>query len=126
VGLRSYNRSGPINPHVETYTLPEGVTYKGQSTLQVRADHGAFGLLVSPQFRLGSKVTLAVPLVFGGMGGGFYLFGEDRDTPDGRRVSEWENDLFGDADSGFGTFLEAGVEARYRTTIPYVSLGAGV
>ncbi len=123
IGLYYYGRSGPINPHTINYALPEGTTYRGQSSIHFRADHGAFGLFVSPQFRVG-KVTLDVPIMFGGMGAGFYLTDEDRITPDGRRVSEWEDELLGDADAGGGTMLEIGVRARTAIT-PGIEIGIG-
>lgn len=116
-GFFFYGRSGPINSHTETLILEEGMSYKGQSQIQVRADHGAFGLFVAPQFRLAKgKLCLDVPLQFGQMGAGFYLTGEDRNTPDGRRVSEWENELMGGVDAGFGFMVEGGARLRMPLT----------
>lgn len=109
-----YGRSGPINAKNFRLELEEGVRYKGQTALNLRADHAAYGLEVAPQFPLGkSNITLDVPLAFGQLGAGFYLTGEDRNTPDGRRVSEWEDELMGDADAGFGYVLEGGLRARW-------------
>lgn len=54
-------------------------------------------------------LSLSTPLAVGYGGFGFYLHGEDRDTPDGRRVSEWENELFGGRDSFLGLMLDAGL-----------------
>ncbi len=121
-----YGRSGPINPHTQTVAFPEGVTYKGQSGIDVRADHAAFGVMVAPQFPLaGGRLTLDIPVSFGQIGAGFYLTGEDRDTPDGRTVSAWENDLFNQADASFGYLLEGGL--RLRTTLsPASGIEAGI
>ena len=70
VGFIVYNRSGPINPHTERLVLEEGQTYKGQSQLDLRSDHGAFGIVIAPQFRFG-KLTVDVPLVAGQVGQDF-------------------------------------------------------
>ena len=65
---------------------------------------------MTPIIPLGKgRVNLEVPLVFGQIGAGFYLKGEDRHTPDGRRVSEWENELLNNMDAGFGWMVEGGV-----------------
>jgi hypothetical protein len=119
IGFFYYGRSGPINPHTETLALPVGQTYKGQQTLSLRADHGAFGLMLAPQFPLAQgRLILDIPLAFGQMGAGFYLTGENRDTPDGRRVSAWENELMDGQDAAFGYVAEGGLRVRAR-------LGAG-
>lgn len=126
VGFFFYGRSGPINPHTETLTLTAATAYKGQTSLQLRADHGAFGLMIAPQFSLG-KWTLDVPLMVGGMGAGFYLTGDNRYTPDGRRVSEWEDQLLEDADAGGGLLLEGGIRARVPIAkAGGIELGAGI
>jgi hypothetical protein len=91
VGYYMYGRSGPINGRTFATQLPEGITYKGQSQVNLRADHGSFGLLLVPSFRLpGSAIEVDIPLMIGMLGGGFYLAGADRHTPDGRRVSAWK------------------------------------
>lgn len=113
IGLFGYGRSGPINPQEYTLVLPAGETYKGQSELQVRADQGAFGIMIAPQFSLSESWSIDIPLQFGQMGAGFYLFGENRNTPDGRRVSEWENELMGENDAGFSLMYEGGVRLHY-------------
>lgn len=114
LGFFYYGRSGPINPHIENWALPAGQTYKGQSSLALRADHAAFGLMVAPQFALANrKITVDVPVAFGQMGAGFFLVGDDRNTPDGRRVSEWENELLADGDAAFGLMAEGGVRVRF-------------
>ncbi|MEL6651640.1 MAG: hypothetical protein AAFQ87_12640 [Bacteroidota bacterium] len=124
-GIFFYGRSGPINPQTFVLTLPEGQTYKGKSSLDLRGDHGAFGLFVSPVFSLGEQWQLEVPLMFGQLGAGFYLVGEDRVTPDGRRVSDWEDELMGDTDAGFGWLLEGGVRAS-RPITPSGNVRAGL
>ncbi len=125
VGLQVYGRPGPINPTIFMVPTSDGQVYRGSTTLRLRADHGAFGLLVAPSFDLG-KWKLDIPLNFGSVGGGFYLFGEDRETPDGRRVSEWENELMDGRDAGFGTWLEFGVRAFVPLKTPGISIGAGL
>ena len=127
VGYYMYGRSGPINGKTFPTNLPEGITYKGQSRVNLRADHGSFGLLVAPSFRLpGSRVEVDIPLMIGMLGGGFYLAGPDRNTPDGRRVSEWENELFGGKDAGFAPTLEAGIRALVPTRNPGIRWGLGL
>lgn len=126
VGMFYYGRSGPINPHTVSYSLDEGQTYKGKETIDFRADHGAFGVVVAPQFKLG-KVHMDIPLMFGQFGAGFYLTDEDRLTPDGRRVSEWEDDLLGGEDAGFGWILEGGIRARTSLTQDnHIQIGMGL
>ena len=112
IGIFGYGRSGPINPQEYQVILPAGETYKGQSEVNVRADHGAFGLMIAPQFQLGEQWKVDIPIYIGQMGAGFYLFGDNRITPDGRRVSEWENELMGGVDAGFSMHYEAGVRLK--------------
>ncbi|MFK7922814.1 MAG: hypothetical protein AB8H47_12695, partial [Bacteroidia bacterium] len=126
-GFFYYGRSGPINPQTYELILPSGTEYNGKSSLNLGADHGAFGLFVSPVVSLGSDWQLEVPIKFGQMGAGFYLVGEDRVTPDGRRVSEWEDDLMGASDAGFGWLLEGGVRlSRALPTEANIRVGAGI
>lgn len=40
--------------------------------------------------------------------------GEDRDTPDDRRVSEWENELQDGRDSSFSFAVDAGARLKVR------------
>jgi hypothetical protein len=111
-GLFYYGRSGPINSQTYTVDLPEGQSYLGQPSVLVRADHGAFGLILAPQFPLRNGWTLDIPLNLGQMGAGFYLFGENRLTPDGARVSTWENKLMDSRDAGFSLLFEGGVRIK--------------
>lgn len=112
IGFFGYGRSGPINPQEYQVLLPAGETYKGQSEVSVRADHGVFGLMIAPQFQLGEDWKVDIPLYVGQMGAGYYLFGDNRITPDGRRVSEWENELMGGVDAGFSLHYEAGIRLK--------------
>lgn len=125
VGFVYVGRSGPINPHTETLDLPEGTAYKGQGTLQVRADHALTGLVISPQFRLSPSLTLDIPIIFGMLGAGFFLTDEDRLTPDGRRVSAWENELMNNMDAGFGIAFEGGLRIRKEVRTG-ISAGLGI
>lgn len=125
IGIHSYGRSGPINGKTFQIEASDGQVYKGSSTLTLRADHGAFGLLLAPSFQLGNW-EMDVPLMLGMVGGGFYLFGADRETPDGRRVSEWENQLMGEEDAGFGNLIEFGLRAFAPLKTKGISLGAGL
>jgi hypothetical protein len=57
-------------------------------------------------------LALSVPLTVGFGGFGYYLTGSDRQTPDGRRVSAWENELFNERDSFLGVVLDVGARAH--------------
>ena len=61
-------------------------------------------------------LAIAFPLTVGYGGFGFYLHGDDRNTPDGRRVSEWENELFDGRDSHLGVVIDAGI--RLMAVLP--------
>ena len=127
IGYFNYGRSGPINAKTFPTQLPEGKTYKGKSTIDLRADHGAFGLMVAPSFFIpNTNVEIDVPVYYGMVGAGFYLAGEDRKTPDNRRVSEWENDLFEGEDAAFTSLLEVGVRAFFPTGLNGLRVGAGL
>jgi hypothetical protein len=127
IGFYNYGKSGPINSHTINTPLPDGKTYKGKSSLDLRADHGAFGLMIAPSFTLPkSKIEIDFPINYGAVVGGFYLAGDDRKTPDNRRVSEWENELFEGKDAGFGGMFEFGVRAFVPTKINGLQWGIGV
>ena len=113
LGIYTYGRPGPINSQTYTVEASNGQSYKGSTTLTVRADQLSFGLLIAPTFKL-KNWNFDIPLNIGTMGAGFYFAGDDRITPDGDRVSVWENKMMDEKDAGFGTYLEAGV----RTFIP--------
>ncbi len=125
VGILGYGRSGPINPQEFTVETSTGESYRGSNVLRLRADHGAFGLMIAPSFSL-RKIHMDIPIVLGQLGAGFYLLGEDRNTPDGRRVSEWENQLMDGRDAGFANMLEVGVRAFVPLSNEHISLGAGL
>ncbi|MEZ4827598.1 MAG: hypothetical protein R3C61_15145 [Bacteroidia bacterium] len=125
LGFNYFSRSGPINPQTFPLVLPAEAEYKGQTTLQLRSDHGAFGVMVAPVFSFGG-VKLEIPVSAGFMGAGYFLTGENRITPDGRRVSEWEDELMGDNDAGFGTMIEGGVKILFPLKNVPISLGSGI
>ena len=130
IGIRTYGRSGPINTgQLYDLVLEDGVTYKGKSVLQVANDHGYLGLEIAYNLRLNSeRVLLRFPVSFGQFGAGFYLLGDDRITPDGRRVNEWEDELQGSNDAGFGLLSEFGGQVIYQV-MPnnrHLNLFAGV
>lgn len=116
IGLRVYGRSGPINLHQQyELVLPEGNTYKGKSVLSLANDHGYLGAEVAYNLKLNSdRMMLRFPFSFGQFGAGFYLQNDDRITPDGRRVNEWEDDLQEGEDAGFGLASEVGVQLVYQ------------
>lgn len=127
VGYFFYGRSGPINSKTFATDLQPGVTYKGKSQVHLRADHGAFGLMIAPAFRLpNSRVEIDVPIMIGSIGAGFYLAGDDRKTPDGARVSEWENKLFDGKDAAFAGLTEVGIRALVPAKNPAVKFGFGL
>ena len=127
IGYFNYGRSGPINSYTINTPLPDGKTYKGKSSIDLRADHGAFGLMIAPSFTLRkSKIEIDFPINIGSIGAGFYLAGDDRKTPDNRRVSEWENELFEGNDAAFAGMFEFGVRAFMPTQINGLQWGVGV
>lgn len=125
LGVMYYGRPGPINAQTYTVTPLNGQTYKGQSEVTLRADHGAFGLFIAPTFNL-NRIRLEIPITIGQMGAGFYLTGDDRLTPDGDRVSVWEDRLLDGQDAGFSMFYEAGVRAYLPLKNENLSVGVGV
>lgn len=116
IGIHYYGRSGPINLHGNyELVLPEGVTYKGQSTVTLGADHGYLGLEAAYTIRLkNERIAIRIPVSFGQFGAGFYLRGDDRYTPDGERTSVWEDKLQGGEDAGFGLCSEFGAQLLYQ------------
>ncbi|MEM9919196.1 MAG: hypothetical protein AAF990_13925 [Bacteroidota bacterium] len=129
-GIRTYGRSGPINQgQVYDLVLEEGVTYKGKSVIQVANDHGYLGLEIAYNLKLNAdRLVIRFPISFGQFGAGFYLLDDDRITPDGRRVNEWEDELQEGNDAGFGLLSEFGGQVIYQL-IPnnrYLNLFAGL
>jgi hypothetical protein len=125
IGIHAYGRSGPINPKTFTIEAYNGQTYKGSSTINLKADWSTIGILIAPTFRI-KNVEIDIPINYGMGAGGFYLFGDDRTTPDGARVSEWENKLMNGEDASFGSWIELGVRGFFPTKIKGVQFGAGV
>ena len=130
VGIRYYGRSGPINEHQEyALVLPDGETYKDQSTLQLGADHGYIGLEAAYNVYLKEdRLLIRFPVSLGQVGAGFYLKDSDRVTPDGRRVSEWEDELQDGTDAGFGLASEVGVHLFYQpiSSVDNLRVGGGL
>ncbi len=119
VGVAGYSRPGPINPQ----TFAVDADYDGSSSVNLRSDGGVTGILVAPGTDLG-RWHLDAPFLVGYGGFGFYLHGEDRVTPDGRKPSAWENELFGGRDSSFGVGLDGGLRASFAAgehVRPYVA-----
>jgi hypothetical protein len=110
VGLAGYARPGPINPA----RFPVEVPYKGHDEISLRSDGGVVGIFAAPGAPLGPRLHLSLPLLVGYGGFGFYLHGDDRQTPDGRKPSAWENELLDGRDSSFGLALEGGVRLGWQ------------
>lgn len=121
VGLGGLGRPGPWNPKTFDVALEEGTTYRGQSTLSLRSDGSMLGVHVALSFSPSARIALSVPLTVGYGGFGFYLHGRDRETPDGRLVSDWENELFDGRDSHLGVIIDTGLRLAFKLRrTPYV------
>jgi|GEM_PF-2322041 len=116
LGLAGFSRPGPINPRTFTVEAADGMTYRGSSTLDLRSDGSFLGVLVAPVFAINDRLALEVPITVGQAAFGFYLTGDDRDTPDGRRVSDWENELLDGRDAAIALAAEGGLRATYDLT----------
>jgi len=119
IGIAGFARPGSINPKTFRYSLPAGETYRGQSELELRSDGAVVGLLVAPTFRV-RRLNIELPVLVGFGAFGFYLTGDDRDTPDGERVSVWENQLLDGRDSSGGLTLDVGIRLSVDTRLPYL------
>ena len=127
LGIAGFNRPGPLNPEVFTVTAADGLTYKGDRQLDLRSDGGVLGLLAALHVPISPRWAIEVPVTVGQGGFGFYLSGDDRDTPDGRRVSAWENELQDGRDASFGLAVDGGVRAMYiPTSTPWLRPHVGV
>ena len=99
-GFAGFARPGPINPATFPVPVPDGGTYRGKDTLSLRSDGSVVGAFVAPYFDLKrAPLSVELPLLVAYGGFGYYLHGDDRDVPDDRRVSEWENELLAGKDS---------------------------
>jgi hypothetical protein len=125
IGIASHMRPGPMNPATFEVTPADGQTYKGQSTLRLRSDGSFLGLLLAPILDvLGTRLQLEAPVAIGQAVYGFYLTGDDRTTPDGRRVSKWEDQLQAGRDSAFAFGVDAGLRVAYKVR-PWLRVAAG-
>ncbi|HJK99727.1 MAG TPA: hypothetical protein RMF84_21040 [Polyangiaceae bacterium LLY-WYZ-14_1] len=129
VGFFSLARPGPLNPRTFDLDLPAGETYRGRSTVPLRSDGSVLGLAITPFIDLpvAEGVRLELPLAVGYGAFGFYLTGDDRQTPDGRRVSEWEDELLAGRDASGGLAIDLGGRVAFGlpgTDVlrPYVAL----
>ncbi|MGF1468635.1 MAG: hypothetical protein ACFCGT_21125 [Sandaracinaceae bacterium] len=115
LGIAGFARPGPINPRTWTIAPSTGEPYRGQDELTVRSDGAFVGVEIAgdlappraPWLHVRPSATLGYAAF------GFYLTGDDRDTPDGRRVSEWENELQDGRDAGFGFGLDLGLRLAF-------------
>lgn len=130
IGFGGLARPGPFNPATFEVELEEGTQYRGQSTVSLRNDGmmGGVHLSYSTPLPFLRSFALQVPLTLGYGGFGYYLTGDDRDTPDGRRVSEWEDELFDNKDAYIGFVLDAALRLRYQPRalprlMPYAGVG---
>lgn len=127
LGFAGVARPGPINPATFQADLG-GATYNGQSQLTLKSDGALVGLLLGFRFQLPGVdwLDVEVPVVLGFGAFGFYIQGEDRETPDGRRVSEWENELFDGRDSSAGFAVDIGLRFAVHTPLPWLKVSAGL
>lgn len=116
LGLVAAMRPGALNGETFPTSTVNGATYRGRQRLDLRSDGGFVGLLVAPAFELpfAPRVSVELPFAVGQGAYGFYLPAKDRVTPDGRRVSEWENELFGGKDSSPALGIEAGLKVGVK------------
>lgn len=118
IGASVVYRPASWSRHRQALPLPDGQTYRGQSTVQLGEQLMFGGLLIAPSVPLPRTpwLTLDVPVMIGVAFLGTPLMGADRHTPDGRRVSEWENELMNGRDTGLGFATDVGLRARLRPT----------
>lgn len=113
LGIAGFNRPGPLNPKRFNVDLSEGQTYKGKDQLELKSDGSIIGLMIATTLPLTEHLAVDIPLTIGQGAFGFYLPGEDRETPDGRRVSEWEDELFDGRDASFGLGVDVGTRLMW-------------
>ncbi len=124
IGLVAVTRPGALNGETFPTDAVAGKTYRGKQRFDLRSDGGFVGLLVAPSFDLpfAPAVSIDLPFAVGQGAYGFYLPAKDRVTPDGRRVSEWENELFGGKDSSPAIGVEAGLKVGVKLPFaPFLS-----
>ena len=116
VGIGATARPGPINPATFEVEAADGQTYRGSSRLRLRSDGATVGLIVAPTFDLPGteRLRVEIPVLVGQAAYGFYLTGKDRQTPDGRRVSAWENQLLDGRDSSAGLGVDVGLRLAWK------------
>lgn len=110
--------------------LQEGQTYRGSSTLKLGAQEILAGVHASWVFDVPRLdwIDLEVPLLVGAYFLGTPLMGEDRKTPDGDRVSVWEDRLLAAQDLNLGLGIELGLRVRVRPIedMPWLKLALGL
>ena len=126
VGLAGVARPGPINPTTFELVPVGGQTYRGQTQLDLRSDGAIIGLLIGASFSPASWFHIDIPIILGNGQFGFYLTDDDRQTPDGRRVSEWENELQDGRDSSAGFAIDGGVRFALNLQVPWLRPYLGV
>lgn len=127
LGIGGYNRPGPLNPKRFPVESSNGFAYKGSETLNLKSDGGVIGLLIGTQIPVTSWLVIDVPVIVGQAAFGFYLAGEDRETPDGRRVSEWENEMQDGRDASFALGIDAGLRAQFTiASLPWLRPTIGI
>lgn len=127
LGIGGYNRPGPLNPKTFDVESSNGVSYNGSETLSLKSDGGVVGLLIGTNIPMTSWLAIDIPVIVGQAAFGFYLAGEDRETPDGRRVSEWENEMQDARDASFALGVDAGLRAQFTVaSIPWLRPAVGV
>jgi hypothetical protein len=127
LGIGGYNRPGPLNPTEFEVETSNGVSYRGSETLSLKSDGGVVGLLVGTQIPVTEWLALDIPIIVGQAAFGFYLAGDDRNTPDGRRVSAWENEMQDGRDASFAIGVDAGLRAQFTiASVPWLKPTVGV
>lgn len=127
VGLAGFGRPGPLNSETFRVESSNGAAYKGSTTLDLKSDGSLVGLLVGASIPVVDWLRIEVPVIVGQAGFGFYLDGDDRKTPDGRRVSAWENELQDRRDASIGFGADFGLRAVFTpNAMPWLRPLVGV
>lgn len=128
-GIGSTYKPASWGPVRFDFEVPEDVDYGGRERLRVGAQFATIGLMVTPAVPMGRVDWLALEFPLG-MGVGILgtpLLGSDRVTPDGDRVSVWENRLTDGGDLSLAFAGELGVRARLRPApVDWFHVVAGV